>query len=118
MRAASLNRSDWETLKALPATSASRGAGVRRAGQPILGSDVAGVTEAVGPGVTQFSPGDEILADALYFGRGGFAEHVAVTERAPLVAKPPDLSFDDAAALPAGGGPGASWPAPQGPGRR
>ncbi len=100
VRAVALNRSDWETLTARPRYIRFVGTGLLRPKQPILGSDVAGVVAAVGPGVTTFRPGDEVLADTLYFGHGGFAEYVVVPERAPIVPKPPGLSFEDAAALP------------------
>jgi NADPH:quinone reductase-like Zn-dependent oxidoreductase len=36
--------------------------GLRRPRQPILGTDCAGVVEAVGPDVTRFQPGDEVVA--------------------------------------------------------
>jgi NADPH:quinone reductase-like Zn-dependent oxidoreductase len=66
----------------------------------ILGIDIAGVVEAVGSGVTLFKPGDEVFGDISQAnGGGGFAEYVAVTEKA-LALKSPQMSFEEAAAMP------------------
>ena len=103
VRAVSLNLSDWEVLRGTPFYA--------RAGAPfrprnhVLGSDVAGRVEAVGPGVTRFRPGDDVFADILsHMGRhmGGFAEYVCVPE-AVLSRLPAGLSYEEAAALPQAG---------------
>jgi len=44
----------------------------------ILGCDMAGQVEAVGPDVTEFRPGDDVFA---LLAQGGFAEYVSVPER-------------------------------------
>jgi len=62
--------------------------------------DVAGVVEAVGQKVSQYQPGDEVFGDLSKYRWGGFAEYVCVPEDAPMVAKPSDISFDEAAAVP------------------
>jgi NADPH:quinone reductase-like Zn-dependent oxidoreductase len=73
------------------------GLGVRRPRRAtILGSDVAGVVDAVGANVTRFRPGDEVYATA---GMGGFAEFVAVREDL-LALKPAGITFEQAAAVP------------------
>lgn len=67
----------------------------------ILGMDLAGVIEEVGPGVTQFAPGDEVYGMAGGVGghQGSLAQYAAVDQR--LVApKPRSLSMREAAALP------------------
>jgi NADPH:quinone reductase-like Zn-dependent oxidoreductase len=64
-----------------------------------LGIDVAGVVEAVGPGVTRFQPGDRVFADLFAVGQGSFAEYVSAPEGA-FQAMPSDMPFEDAAALP------------------
>jgi NADPH2:quinone reductase len=72
----------------------------------ILGADVSGVVEEVGPGVTDLAPGDEVYYTPEVSGprsNGGYAEyHVA---KANIVArKPPTLSHEEAAAVPLAGG--------------
>lgn len=100
VHAASVNRSDWESLTARPAYVRVSGAGFTKPKNTILGSDVAGRVEAVGKDVTEFQSGDDVLCDTLWHGMGAFAEYVSVPERAPLVAKPAGLTFEEAATLP------------------
>ena len=67
----------------------------------ILGLDLAGVVEAVGPGVTAFRPGDEVYGMTGGVGglQGSLAEYAAVD--ADLLAhKPANLTMREAAALP------------------
>jgi NADPH:quinone reductase-like Zn-dependent oxidoreductase len=67
----------------------------------ILGSDIAGVVDAVGRDVTRFKPGDAVYGDLS--GRwGGFAEFVCAPEKA-LAPKPRDMTFEQAAAIPQAG---------------
>ncbi|MBK4730867.1 zinc-dependent alcohol dehydrogenase family protein [Oxynema sp. CENA135] len=67
----------------------------------ILGCDGAGVVEAVGSGVQQFKPGDEVYfcKGGLGGPRGNYAEY-AVVEEWSLAKKPASLSFAEAAAAP------------------
>jgi NADPH:quinone reductase-like Zn-dependent oxidoreductase len=65
----------------------------------VFGADIAGVVESVGNSVTYFKPGDEVLGDLGSFGFGGLAEYVAAPESA-LIAKPKQIPFEHAAALP------------------
>jgi len=68
----------------------------------VLGSDLAGEVEAVGPEVTDFEPGDRVFGSALRIGRGSYAERTLA--KANQVAPIPDrLSFVEAAALPGSG---------------
>jgi NADPH:quinone reductase-like Zn-dependent oxidoreductase len=66
--------------------------------------DVAGVVERVGPAVTEFSPGDEVMAydreDHVQWGT--LAELVGVPIRG-VAPKPPELSWAEAGALPLAG---------------
>lgn len=76
----------------------------------VLGYDVSGVVEAVGPGVTGFSEGDEVYYTPEIFGNafGSYAEFNAVP--ASLVApKPRGISHEEAAAVPLAGG--TAWEA-------
>src|SRR5438552_9611215 len=68
------------------------GYGLLKPKHTILGSDIAGRVEAVGSNVTQFQPGDEVFANTVKYGFGGFAEYVSVPETV-LVMKPTTLSF-------------------------
>ena len=54
------------------------------------GGEVAGVVKQVGEGVTNFAPGDRVIAVCGY---GGFAEEV-LTTAAKAVALPPTLSME------------------------
>ena len=100
VRAASVNRSDWETLTARPAYVRVSGSGVLKPKNPILGSDMAGTVEAVGSAVDGFQVGDEVFGDIMWHGAAAFAEYVSVPASAPIIIKPPELSFEAAAALP------------------
>jgi NADPH:quinone reductase-like Zn-dependent oxidoreductase len=97
--AASVNRSDWEGLIGKPAYA--RLGGLRKPGDPILGSDVAGRVELVGGNNTQFRPGDEVFGEMGSY-RGGFAEYVR-TRGSDWVRKPAGLTFEQAAAIPQAG---------------
>jgi NADPH:quinone reductase-like Zn-dependent oxidoreductase len=94
VRAAGVDRGVWHLLAGLPYPIRLAGFGFRRPKNPALGSEVAGVVEAVGPGVTAFAPGDEVFG----IGKGSFAEYV-VCAVAKLAQKPGRLSFDEAAAM-------------------
>jgi NADPH2:quinone reductase len=60
------------------------------------GSDLAGVVTAVGPEVTEFSVGDEVLGFS--FRRSSHATHTAVPVN-QLIRKPPELSWEVAGSL-------------------
>jgi NADPH:quinone reductase-like Zn-dependent oxidoreductase len=97
--ATSVNLSDWETLRGSPAYA--RIGGLRRPARRTLGSDLAGVVDAVGPGVTRFRPGDEVYGDNLAL-KGGFAQYALAPERA-LAHKPTGLTFVQASTIPQAG---------------
>src|SRR5499427_2246043 len=70
----------------------------------ILGYDVAGVIDSVGPGVTGLAPGDRVMAMTHFpDGAGGYAE-LAVTSAALAAPISPAVSFADAAATPLAAG--------------
>jgi NADPH:quinone reductase-like Zn-dependent oxidoreductase len=99
IHATSVNRSDWECLIGEPLYA--RMGGLRKPGRRILGSDIAGRVEAIGPNVTRFNPGDEVFGDIMNT-MGGFAEYVCVREKI-LAPKPPDMSFEEASLIPQAG---------------
>lgn len=67
----------------------------------ILGIDLAGVVEAVGPGVSGFRVGDEVfgMTGGVGGNQGSLAQYAAVDARL-LARKPANLSMREAAALP------------------
>ena len=97
--ATSVNLSDWEGLVGSPAYA--RLGGLRTPSKRTLGSDIAGVVDAVGDGVTRFRPGDEVYGDNLAL-MGGFAE-LAIAPESALARKPPELSFAQASTVPQAG---------------
>ncbi|WP_285779639.1 NAD(P)-dependent alcohol dehydrogenase [Microtetraspora sp. NBRC 13810] len=102
VRATSVQPYDWHMMRGQPyvARLMGGGPGLRRPKITVLGADLAGQVEAVGPGVVGLRPGDEVYAMPK---QGGFAEYacVAVGELAP---KPAGLSFEQAAAVPLAAG--------------
>jgi NADPH:quinone reductase-like Zn-dependent oxidoreductase len=98
VRAVSVNPADWHVLRGKPLFSRAT-LGLLRPKHQILGVDVAGQVEAVGGGVTGFTAGDEVYANLLDHGYGGFAEYVPVPVEVMAV-KPATLSFEEAAAVP------------------
>lgn len=89
----SVNPADWYSLTGwmylfrLPS-------GLFKPKDPRIGTDFAGVVEAVGADVSHVSPGDEV-----YGGRTGALAQYFVVKNA-VVPKPPSLSFAEAAAMP------------------
>jgi NADPH:quinone reductase-like Zn-dependent oxidoreductase len=96
--AASVNAADWHLLRGKPLFSRAT-LGLLRPKHQILGVDIAGKVEAVGSGVTRFQAGDEVYANLLDHGYGGFAEYAAVPVGV-VSPKPANLSFEEAAAVP------------------
>src|SRR5919112_4875835 len=96
VRAASVNRSDWEGLRGKPLYA--RIGGLLRPRRQILGSDIAGRVEMAGRNVRRFQPGDEVFGDIMPH-LGGFAEYVCAREGA-LALKPASMTFEEAAAIP------------------
>ncbi|AIB37639.1 MULTISPECIES: zinc-dependent alcohol dehydrogenase family protein [Pseudomonas] len=89
-----VRRGDYADLVPLPA---------------ITGHDVSGVVEAIGPGVTNFAPGDEVwYTPQIFDGPGSYAEYHVAAEN--IVAKKPlSLSHLEAASLSLVGG--TAWEA-------
>ena len=96
VRAVSVNRSDWEGLVGKPFYA--RIGGLIRPRDKILGSDIAGIVEAVGKDIKQFKPGDQVFGLILNYG-GGFAEFACKSEKA-MALKPSSMTFEEASAIP------------------
>ncbi|MGW4706012.1 NADP-dependent oxidoreductase [Streptomyces sp. NPDC004285] len=92
VHAAGVNPVDWKTRAS---------GGLIEWGAPaIVGWDVSGTVEAVGPGVGSLRPGDEVFGMPLFPRQaGGYAEYVVAPAR-HLAPKPASLSHVEAAALP------------------
>ena len=70
--------------------------------QPILGSELAGVVEAVGQDVSKFKVGDAVFAFS-DMAMGCYAEFKCISENSAIALKPSNLSFEESAALSFGG---------------
>lgn len=98
VKAAGLNPADYILQEGL-------GDSLYDAWFPVVpGWDVAGVVEQVGPGVTEFSPGDEVIGfvreEILH--SGGYVEKISA-DVSMLVAKPQKATWAQAAGLPLAG---------------
>jgi NADPH:quinone reductase-like Zn-dependent oxidoreductase len=98
VRATSLNAADWHLLRGNPFLVRLM-YGLFKPNNPVLGSDVAGIVQAVGKDVQQFRVGDAVFADLSSSTRGGFAEFVSA-KASWFVHKPSNLDFVQAAAVP------------------
>lgn len=99
--AASVNDFDWGLISGRPVLVRFFN-GFFHPRVRIPGCDVAGRVVAVGGGVTRHRPGDRVFGDLSGCGFGAFAEYVCVPETA-ILAMPPAMSFEQAAALPQAG---------------
>ena len=94
VHAAGVGRDVWHVMTGLPYPIRLAGYGLRAPKNPVIGSDVAGVVEAVGKNVTRFQPGDEVFG----IGKGSYAEYARAVED-KLAHKPADLTFEQAAVV-------------------
>ena len=105
VRAASLHPDVWHVVMGRPAVLRLMGAGLLRPKQPIPGTDMAGVVEAVGDGATRFRPGTAVFGETVknqWTNGGTLAEYVAAPE-ALLARKPDTATFEEAASVPTSG---------------
>lgn len=94
VRGASVNPLDWHDMRGVP-YFLRMGSGLLKPKKRILGADVAGQVETVGKNVTQFQPGDKVFGVC----KGAFAEYARCREDR-LLAKPANLTFEQAAGVP------------------
>ncbi len=76
--------------------------GITKPRQPIFGSEIAGIVEAVGKDVTRFKVGDQVFASTLTENFGGYAEYKCLPEQAMMMIKPTNITYEEAAAIPIG----------------
>src|SRR5512138_1658542 len=106
VRAATVSAADWRVRSlevpagfGIPARLAM---GLFRPRQRILGTELSGDVAAVGKAVTRFRVGDAVFAFP-GLKMGCHAEYRRVREDGPVAPKPPNLSYEEAAALCFGG---------------
>jgi NADPH:quinone reductase-like Zn-dependent oxidoreductase len=95
VHAAALNPLDWHYMRGKPYVM-RLGGGFGKPDDTRVGVDFAGVVESVGSAVTRFKAGDEVFGGK----NGAFAEYVIVQEDRAVLAKPANISFEQAAAIP------------------
>ena len=98
VRAASLNRGDVFALRGTPHLI-RLAFGLRRPKASILGRDVAGTVEVVGPAVRRLRVGEEVFGEVE---QRGFAQYVAAPE-SHFGRVPVGVTFEQAATLPVAG---------------
>jgi NADPH:quinone reductase-like Zn-dependent oxidoreductase len=98
VHAAGVGPEVWHLMTGLPYLIRVSGTGLRKPKARVVGRDVAGTVEAVGPEVTQFQPGDEVFGTC----DGAFAEY-ACTRADRVAPKPANLTFEQAASVPVSG---------------
>ncbi len=99
VRASSVNAADYRMMRADPFLVRLANGLLKPTKAHVLGSDVAGVVEQVGSGVTRFRAGDSVFGNSFHTGLGAFAEYVRVSENA-LALLPSGLGYEAAAVVP------------------
>lgn len=98
VQASSVNAGDYRVRTGKPLVMRLALGGLQRPKDTRVGSDVAGVVEALGENVSQFQPGDEVFGCA----SGAMAEY-ALAREIYLAPKPASVTFEQAAAMPVAG---------------
>jgi NADPH:quinone reductase-like Zn-dependent oxidoreductase len=93
VRAASVNPVDGHMIRDSWLGRAM--SGLRKPKNTRFGTDFAGVVEAVGKGVTDFKPGDEVFGAK----NGAVAEYICVKAERAVVAKPSNITFEQAGSV-------------------
>lgn len=95
VHASSVNPAEWYGASGQPLVIRLFN-GIGAPNKARAGFDMAGVVAAVGPNVTRLKPGDEVFGGV----GGAFADYVIGREKGAIVAKPTELTFEEAAAIP------------------
>jgi NADPH:quinone reductase-like Zn-dependent oxidoreductase len=106
VRAASVHADVWHVVTGYPRVLRLMGAGLRKPKQPVPGSDMAGIVEAVGRDAIGFAPGDAVFGEThrqmQWVNGGAYAEYVCVPQDV-LSRKPEGITFEQAASVPTAG---------------
>jgi NADPH:quinone reductase len=93
MAVSGVNPTDWKARQ-------GQADGTKLPHPQVPGQDGAGVVDAIGPGVTEFAPGDRVWVwDAAYQRSDGTAQELAIIPAAQAVALPEGVSFDVGASV-------------------
>ena len=99
VQAAGVDPGVWHLAAGRPYLVRLMGTGLRAPKARVRGMDVAGRVETVGANVTGVKPGDEVFGACGLMADGAFAEYASVPADR-LAAKPANLTFEQAAAVP------------------
>lgn len=97
----------YATTVSIEDSSIRQPSDIKRGREPrkaILGTILAGEVEAVGKRVKRFNRGDQVYGFTGFFrGQGTYAEYTCMPENGCLAAKPANMTYEEAAAIPDGG---------------
>ena len=98
VKAASVNSRDWDMLTGRPYIYRLL-FGLFKPRYRIIGTDISGIIEETGEGVTDWKPGDVVYGANPDGGYGAFAEFISLPED-KIVRKPEEMTLEQAAAIP------------------
>jgi NADPH:quinone reductase-like Zn-dependent oxidoreductase len=95
VHASSVNPLDWHYMRGEPYIMRMQ-VGMGAPKNPRMGVDFSGTVEQVGKSVTRFKVGDDVFGGK----NGAFGQYLTVRESRAIAKKPPNVSHEEAAALP------------------